>query len=83
MGERHNAAPRFSVRVYNQAGGVVMNLKLWELLAVLAIIVLVFGPGRIAGLGGAVGKAMKDFREAMKPEEPKPASPDKGAGGKS
>jgi sec-independent protein translocase protein TatA len=59
-----------------------MTLKLWELLALLAIIILVFGPGRIAGLGGAVGKAMKDFREAVH-EEPKAPTPDKGAGGKS
>lgn len=60
-----------------------MTLKLWELLAILAIVILVFGPGRIAGLGGAVGKAMKDFREAVRPEEPKTAAPDKGAGEKS
>lgn len=60
-----------------------MSLKLWELLAILAIVILVFGPGRIAGLGGAVGKAMKDFRDAVRPEEPKAATPDKGAGGKS
>lgn len=60
-----------------------MTLKLWELLAILAIVILVFGPGRIAGLGGAVGKAMKDFREAVRPEESKTATPDKGAGEKS
>ncbi len=59
-----------------------MSPKLWELLVIFAIIILVFGPGRIAGLGGAIGKAMKDFREAMH-EEPKAPTPDKGAGGKS
>ena len=34
-------------------------------LAVLLIIVLIiFGPGRLPELGGAVGKAMREFRKA-------------------
>jgi TatA/E family protein of Tat protein translocase len=39
-------------------------------LAIIAIILL-FGPSRIAGLGGAIGKSMREFKEATKPEEPK------------
>lgn len=60
-----------------------MGPKFWELIIILAIIILIFGPSRLAGLGGAVGKAMREFREATKPEEPKPASSDRGAGEKS
>jgi sec-independent protein translocase protein TatA len=61
-----------------------MGPKFWELIIVLAIIILLFGPSRLAGLGGAVGKAMREFREATKPEEHKPAAPsEKGAGEKS
>ncbi len=60
-----------------------MTPKLWELIIVLLIIILLFGPSRLAGLGGAVGKAMREFREATKPEEPKPAAPEKGTGEKS
>lgn len=60
-----------------------MGQKFWELIIVLAIIILIFGPSRLAGLGGAVGKAMREFREATKPEEPKAATPDKGTGEKS
>src|SRR5207302_1078158 len=41
-----------------------------------------FGTSRLAGLGGAVGKAMRDFREATKPEEPKGPAPEKGTGEK-
>ena len=39
---------------------------MWELIIVLAIIILLFGPSRLAGLGGAVGKAMREFREITK-----------------
>lgn len=43
------------------------------ILAVLAVILL-FGPSRIAGLGGALGRSMREFKEATKPDEPKPSS---------
>ena len=59
-----------------------MSAKTWELLIVLGIVILLFGPSRLAGLGGAVGKAMRDFREATKPEEPKGPAPEKGTGEK-
>lgn len=49
-----------------------MESKFWELLVVLAIVVLLFGPGRLAGFGGAVGKAVRGFRDAMRSEEPQP-----------
>ena len=60
-----------------------MGPKFWELLIVLAIIILLFGPSRLAGLGGAVGKAMREFKEATKPEDQKPPASEKGAGEKS
>ncbi len=60
-----------------------MGPKFWELIIVLAIIILLFGPSRLAGLGGAVGKAMREFKDATKPEEPRPAGPEKGTGEKS
>ena len=47
-----------------------MESKFWELLVVLAIVVLLFGPNRLAGLGAGVGRAMREFREATKPEQP-------------
>lgn len=51
-----------------------MGPKFWELIIVLAIIILLFGPSRLAGLGGAVGKAMREFKEATKPDETKAPS---------
>jgi sec-independent protein translocase protein TatA len=59
-----------------------MGPKFWELMIVLAIVILLFGPSRLAGLGGAVGKAMREFRDATKPEEPKAPTPEKGTGEK-
>jgi sec-independent protein translocase protein TatA len=36
---------------------------LW-LLVILAVVLIIFGPGRLPELGGAVGKAMREFRKA-------------------
>jgi len=60
-----------------------MGPKFWELIIVLAIIILLFGPSRLAGLGGAVGKAMREFKDATTPDESKPAGSEKGTGEKS
>ena len=36
---------------------------LW-LAVILIIVLIIFGPGRLPELGGAVGKAMREFRKA-------------------
>ena len=36
---------------------------LW-LAVILVIVLIIFGPGRLPELGGAVGKAMREFRKA-------------------
>ncbi len=40
-----------------------------ELIIILVIIVIIFGVGKIAGVGGAIGKALHDFRKAQSGEE--------------
>ena len=45
-----------------------------ELGIILAIVVFIFGAGKIADLGGAVGKSIREFRSAVK-EEPEPSQP--------
>jgi sec-independent protein translocase protein TatA len=57
----------------------------WAWIVLLLVVVLIiFGPGRLPELGGAVGKAMREFRKATneittevtnaaRPEPPKPA----------
>ena len=37
----------------------------WTFIVILLVIVLIiFGPGRLPELGGAIGKAMREFRKA-------------------
>ncbi len=40
-----------------------------ELLIVLAIVLVIFGVGKIADVGPALGKAISGFRRAVKEEE--------------
>lgn len=45
------------------------GISIWQLLIVLAIVVLIFGTKRLKGLGGDVGSAIKSFKSAMNEEE--------------
>lgn len=47
----------------------MFGLSVWELLIVLAIVLLLFGPRRLKTLGGDLGSAIKGFRSAVKDEE--------------
>jgi len=42
------------------------NLGPLELGIILLIVILVFGAGKLPELGGAVGKTLKEFRQATK-----------------
>ena len=50
-----------------------------ELLIVLVIVVLVFGPGRIARTMGELGKGMRSFKESVSSEEESPSTSDTNA----
>jgi sec-independent protein translocase protein TatA len=52
----------------------VANLGKAELLIILVIVVAVFGTGKLASLGGALGRGIKDFRAAMQSEESRSAA---------
>src|SRR5579859_6150663 len=43
-----------------------------HLIIILVIVLVIFGPGKLAGLGGALGKGIKEFKEAVKPESDTP-----------
>lgn len=45
------------------------GISIWQLLIVLAIVVMVFGTKRLRNLGGDLGSALKGFRSAMKEED--------------
>lgn len=36
-----------------------------ELIVILAVGLLIFGPGRLPEIGGALGRGIKDFRRAL------------------
>ena len=42
---------------------VMPSLGLWEILGILAIVVVLFGAGRLSGVGGALGKSIREFRK--------------------
>lgn len=44
----------------------MFGLGLWELLIILAIVVIVFGAGRLPELGGALGDGIKNFKKSYK-----------------
>jgi sec-independent protein translocase protein TatA len=41
-----------------------MPIHWFWIAALLVIVLIVFGPGRLPELGGAVGRAMREFRKA-------------------
>jgi sec-independent protein translocase protein TatA len=62
------------------------NIGPGELILLLVIILVIFGPGRLPEIGNAVGKGIREFRkaatdvtEATKIDAPPPAPPASGA----
>lgn len=41
------------------------GISIWQLLIVLAIVIVIFGTKRLSSLGGDVGNAIKSFKKAM------------------
>lgn len=41
-----------------------------EILIILVIVVLIFGVGKVADVGPALGKAISGFKKAVKDDEP-------------
>ncbi len=51
-----------------------MGISIWQLLIILAIVILLFGTKRLKNIGGDLGNALKGFKKAVKDEE-KPQDP--------
>lgn len=47
------------------------NIGIWQLLIILLIVVVIFGTKKLRNMGGDVGGAVKNFREAMSDEDKK------------
>jgi sec-independent protein translocase protein TatA len=39
-------------------------LEPWHLILILAIVLIIFGPGKLPDIGKAMGKTIKEFRQA-------------------
>ncbi len=48
-----------------------------ELLIILVIVLIIFGPGRLTGAGAALGKAIREFRQGVQGDSEKknPSAP--------
>ena len=46
-----------------------MGISIWQLLIILAIVLLLFGTKRLKNMGGDVGSAIKNFKSAVKDGE--------------
>ncbi len=55
------------------------DLGVPELLIILVIVILLFGPGRIGKIAGEIGKGIRSFREGLqnKEDETAPENKDK------
>jgi sec-independent protein translocase protein TatA len=47
----------------------MMDIGVPELLIILAIAIIVFGPARIGGIGKSLGEAIRSFRQATRDED--------------
>ncbi|VAW75753.1 Twin-arginine translocation protein TatA [hydrothermal vent metagenome] len=48
-----------------------MGISIWQLLIILAIVLVLFGAKRLRNIGGDLGGAIKGFRKAMKEDDGK------------
>jgi len=54
-----------------------MGPSIWQLLIILAIVLLLFGAKRLKNIGSDLGGAIKGFRQSMKEGEAESAGEDK------
>jgi sec-independent protein translocase protein TatA len=47
-----------------------------ELIVILVIALIIFGPGKLPEVGGMIGKALRDFRKALDTSEKKQDMPE-------
>ncbi|MEP6910169.1 MAG: twin-arginine translocase TatA/TatE family subunit [Actinomycetota bacterium] len=41
------------------------NISLWEILILLLVVLLVFGPKRLPEMGRSLGKGMREFKDSI------------------
>jgi len=53
------------------------GISIWQLLIILAIVVMLFGTKRLRNVGSDLGSAVKGFRKSMAEDEPAADEQDK------
>ena len=51
------------------------GIGIWELLVLLAVLLLVFGPKRLPDLGRQLGRGLRDFKDAVSASEEQALEP--------
>ena len=51
------------------------GISVWELLILLLVILLVFGPKRLPEMGRQLGKGMREFKDSVTGKDDTPALP--------
>ena len=46
-----------------------MRLGTWEIILILVVVLLIFGPGRIIKVAGEMGKGIKAFKDGLGDEK--------------
>ncbi len=46
--------------------GLIPTIGPWELIAILAVVLIIFGPGKLPDVGKSLGRTIKEFRKATK-----------------
>ena len=54
---------------------MLSGISLWQLLIVLAIVVVLFGTKKLRNIGGDLGSAVKGFKQAVKEGEDEQGKP--------
>ena len=49
--------------------GFIGNVGPWELILILVIVLVIFGPGKLPKVGESLGKALQSFKKAKEGDE--------------
>ena len=55
-------------RIARGVGNIMGAFSPWHLILILAIILIIFGPGKLPDVGKAIGQTIKEIRQASKPD---------------
>ena len=47
----------------------MFGLGIWEIVLLLAVVLLIFGPSRLPGLGKSIGASIRGFKKGLNDDE--------------